>query len=770
MRSLPLCALAALAAARNVTYDSRSYILDGKRALLLSGSIHYQRVEPSDWARVLSLAAEAHFNTIQTYVLWDQHEPVQGSISWSGRNNITAFASLAQSFGLNVVVRIGPYICGEHFNGGIPLWMRTVEGSGASCFRCADPVWEGFSTHVLSAVVGELSASSLLFPQGGPVIMLQVENEYNGDIKYLTDVVDAARNVTTDVPWILCHDEDLCSAVNANGGAMGKAVCTINGFWEDDSAEGDSQPSPSFVKKQRENNPNQPLSWTEDQGWFDQWGVAQRVRHPSDILYGVARSVSLGFTHHNFYMLTGGSNFAYSAADAVTTAYAPDTAIDFLLLRHEPKFSTFAAFQASLLSVADEILSVDPPTPVPIGANVETATFGGVVFISNKGVSANDTQIVSVAGGSWLIPNHTVVLLYNGALLFNTSAAPDVAPIFTAPRSATAPPTWVTIAESLGFGNNSSAAPVGSPPLEMLNFTHALVDYMYYSLTPAAPVNATTLKVSTCGGEYVYVFASKSAAAHSAARLVSRRPNEHIFSLPAGGAATIHILVSAMGLSTGPSPKSCKGVVKVVAGSTDLSNEGWASRWVFKGEAEKVFTQAGAAAAVWSPVPPDGGDVPTSWFKTTFDLPPPPVGAFDVAPGAEPQLAYALDLLGATKGVAWVNGFNIGRYNLELGVCTGDCAPPHHGTQCYIYWRNCGLPTQRFYHVPSAILRPTGNLVVLFEETATVPVAGQGPAAPSPPPPRPGKAAQSALHADAAASGTPRNLATVALVALDAHP
>lgn len=465
------------------------------------------------------------------------------------------------------------------------------------------------------------------------------------------------------------------------------------------------------------------------------------------------------------HRLTGGSNFAYSAADAVTTAYAPDTAIDFLLLRHEPKFSTVANFQKALLSVADELLSTDAPTPVPIGAFVETATFGGVVFISNKGTLANESQIVSVAGGSWLVPNHTVVILNHGALLFNTSAAPDFAPASTAqPLSAASAPTWVTISESLGFGNNTATAPQGSPPLEMLNLTHSTVDYMYFSLTPASPVNASTLKVNTCGGEYVYVFAS-SGASTSAARLVSRRPSEHLFALD-GGAATIHILVSAMGLSTGPSPKSCKGVVRVVAGSTDLSTEGWTSRWVFHGEVEKIFTPAGAAAAAWTPVASDGGTIPTSWFKTTFDLPPPPAGALNVLPGAPPQLAYALDLTGATKGVAWVNGFNLGRYNLELGVCNGDCAPPHHGTACYIYWRNCGLPTQRFYHIPTALLQPTGNLIVLFEETATVPVAGQGPAAPSPPPPRPGAAAR----VEPAALGTARNLGTVALVALDAHP
>ena len=148
----------------------------------------------------------------------------------------------------------------------------------------------------------------------------------------------------------------------------------------------------------------------------------------------------------------------------------------------------------------------------------------------------------------------------------------------------------------------------------------------------------------------------------------------------------------------------------------------------------------------------------TSWFSTHIDLPAPPL-PLQNASTPPPQLAFALDLLGATKGVVWVNGVNLGRYNLELGVCKGPCAPPVHGGQCYIFWRNCGLPTQRYYHVPSSLLQPTDNLVVLFEETNEVPVSGSGPAMPSPPP-----------RAVGHRSSTQRDLSKVSLVALVAHP
>ena len=221
---------ASLGVAHTVSYDSRSLVLDGARVLLLSGSIHYQRVLPADWPRVLALAVEGGLNTIQTYVAWDEHEPVEGNVSFAGRNDLVGFTALAGSLGLRVVVRIGPYICGEHFNGGIPLWMRD---SGAACFRCSDARWEAFTVHVLSTVVGALRAGGQLWTQGGPVVLLQVENEYSGrDAAYLAYEVAAARAETTDVPWILCHDLALCTAVNAanSSNAAGDALCTINGL------------------------------------------------------------------------------------------------------------------------------------------------------------------------------------------------------------------------------------------------------------------------------------------------------------------------------------------------------------------------------------------------------------------------------------------------------------------------------------------------------------------------------------------------------------
>lgn len=513
-------ALAArVCATPSVSYDERSLLLNGERAFTLSGSVHYQRVIPADWPRVLQLAVEMGLNSIQTYVQWDQHEAVEGAVSFSGQNNLTAFVALAGSLGLRVHVRIGPYICGEHFNGGIPVWMR----SKAACFRCADPGWEAFSKRVLELVVGQLTAAGQLWTQGGPVFMLQVENEYSGpDTKYLTDMVMAARAITTDVPWVLCHDLQLCSKINAAPGAPpgGFALCTINGFWMEQPSPFVDQPSPSWVALQRSANPGQFMGWTEDQGWFDQWGVGQRVRVSSDILYGIARSFSYGFcawgrffeaaaiaappsppppfpltlahththtthtthpaAHHNFYMLTGGSNFGFSAADGVTTAYAPDTAIDWLLLRHEPKFSTFAAFHRTIAALAPALLAAPlPPAPTPLGKTSEVSSFGDVAFLSNRAYFANASEVVFFRGAQFFLPNHTVVILNGTAVVFNTSAAPDAAPARRPsppqPPPRAAPPAWGVITETIGAGTRTATPATNSPPLEMLNLTNKYV-------------------------------------------------------------------------------------------------------------------------------------------------------------------------------------------------------------------------------------------------------------------------------------------------------
>jgi beta-galactosidase GanA len=211
--------------AHNISFDQRSPKINGVPALLMSGAVHYTRVHEGEWERVFDLAIEMGLNTIQTvrlfffssvaylnhrsnswpqYVFWNAHETYEsqvGNASWDGRANLSGFIDAAAARGLWMSVRIGPYICGEYYFGGIPVWMRE---SGAECFRCDDPIWEREMERWVKLVVQKIAPQ--IAPKGN-VLMLQIENEYGGpagskggdyppgshEAKYLGWAVDMVR-------------------------------------------------------------------------------------------------------------------------------------------------------------------------------------------------------------------------------------------------------------------------------------------------------------------------------------------------------------------------------------------------------------------------------------------------------------------------------------------------------------------------------------------------------------------------------------------------
>src|SRR3954462_11493729 len=107
-----------------VGYDSRAVTIDGRRTLLLGGSIHYPRSTPGMWPDLMRRAKEAGLNAIDTYVFWNLHERRRGVYDFSGRLDLVHFLTLAGRHGLNVILRVGPYVCAETNYGGFPAWLR----------------------------------------------------------------------------------------------------------------------------------------------------------------------------------------------------------------------------------------------------------------------------------------------------------------------------------------------------------------------------------------------------------------------------------------------------------------------------------------------------------------------------------------------------------------------------------------------------------------------------------------------------------------------
>ena len=95
----------------SITYDERSFLINGDRTLLLSGTVHYPRIVPEMWKSVLQEAVKDGLNLVQTYVFWNLHEPQRGQeYNFEGRANLTRFIEVAASVGLFVNLRIGKVV------------------------------------------------------------------------------------------------------------------------------------------------------------------------------------------------------------------------------------------------------------------------------------------------------------------------------------------------------------------------------------------------------------------------------------------------------------------------------------------------------------------------------------------------------------------------------------------------------------------------------------------------------------------------------------
>ncbi|KAK1384448.1 Beta-galactosidase [Heracleum sosnowskyi] len=193
----------------SVTYDGRSLIINGKRNILFSGSIHYPRSTPDMWPSLISKAKEGGLQVIQTYVFWNLHEPQPGQYDFSGRNDIVGFIKQIQAQGLYVSLRIGPFIEAEWTYGGLPVWLRDVPGI---IYRTDNEPFKNLMQNFTAKIVNLMKSEGLFASQGGPIILSQIENEYKTveaafheqGPPYVRWAAGMAVGLQTGVPWMMC--------------------------------------------------------------------------------------------------------------------------------------------------------------------------------------------------------------------------------------------------------------------------------------------------------------------------------------------------------------------------------------------------------------------------------------------------------------------------------------------------------------------------------------------------------------------------------------
>ena len=190
----------------SVAWGPASLLIDGVPTRLLSGAVHYFRTFPQDWRDRLEKLRDLGCNAVETYVPWNLHEPAKGHYRFDGRCDLDTFLDLAEDLDLYAIVRPGPYICAEWDFGGLPWWLLAEDGAKV---RCGDPAFLRHVDDWWRVLIPRLARRQ--HARGGPIIAVQVENEYGyfgADAEYLAHLKRSLVALGIDVPLFTSDSPD----------------------------------------------------------------------------------------------------------------------------------------------------------------------------------------------------------------------------------------------------------------------------------------------------------------------------------------------------------------------------------------------------------------------------------------------------------------------------------------------------------------------------------------------------------------------------------
>ncbi|KQW06995.1 beta-galactosidase [Streptomyces sp. Root369] len=335
-----------------LTTTSDGFLLHGEPFRIISGAMHYFRIHPDQWTDRLRKARLMGLNTIETYLPWNLHEPEPGTLVLDGFLDLPRWLRLAQEEGLQVLLRPGPFICAEWDDGGLPAWLLADPDIR---LRSSDPRFTGPFDNYLDQLLPLLRP--FMAAHGGPVIAVQVENEYGAygdDTAYLKHVQQAFRDRGVEELLYTC---DQANPEHLAAGTLPGTLATV-----------------TFGSRVEENlaalrahQPQGPLMCSEFWiGWFDHWGGPHHVRSAADAAADLDRLLAAGASV-NIYMFHGGTNFGFTNGANHKHAYEPTvTSYDYDAPLTEsgdpgPKYHAFREVIARHTATPDE----PAPSPSP---------------------------------------------------------------------------------------------------------------------------------------------------------------------------------------------------------------------------------------------------------------------------------------------------------------------------------------------------------------------------------------------------------------------
>jgi len=526
-----------------------AYYLNGEPFRIVAGAMHYFRVHPDYWRDRMEKMRLMGLNTLETYIAWNVHEPAPGEYSFAGWTDLERYVGIASDLGLMVIVRPGPYICSEWEFGGLPGWLLKDPGMQ---LRCNHPAYIAAVERFYGELLPRLAP--LQITRGGPIIMMQIENEYGSygnDSAYLARLESIMREHEIDVPLFT---SDGSTDEMLQYGTLPHVHKTVN-FGSN---------APAHFEQLRRYQPEGPLTCMEFwNGWFDHWGEAHHTRSPEDAAASLREIFDSGGSVC-FYMFHGGTNFGFMNGANHADRYQPT------------------------------ITSYDDDAPVNEQGNV-TAKFLAFREVLREYVDVPDAPLPPPAP---------------------TMAIPDVR---------------LTEAASLMASLDALSRPVTSAmplPMEMLDQNYGFVLYETRVSGPREESLLTVRELHDRG----HIFVDGALIG-----IVEREFPEKTLSLaiPDGG-ATLTILVENMGrINYGNRLIDRKGITECVTLGQQILH-GWTMRSLPLDDLSAV--SFGRRTPIALP----------GFFRGTFEL-------------DEPGDSF-LHPAGWSKGIAWINGFNLGSY------------------------------------------------------------------------------------------------------------
>jgi beta-galactosidase len=331
------------------------FLLDGQPIQIISGELHPARIPLEYWRHRIQMAKAMGCNTISAYIFWNFHEAEEGVYDFStGNHNISQFFRIVQEEGMWLILRPGPYVCAEWDLGGIPPYLLRIPDIK---LRCLDPRYmaavEKYITHLATEI------KPFLVTKGGPILMLQIENEYgsySNDKNYLLKLKELWASAGIDIPTYTADGPStkMLEAGSLPGSAVGL----------------DSGSSPEDFALASKINPGVPVFSSETYpGWLTHWGEEWAKTDTVELLKEL-KFLMDNKKSFNLYVVHGGTNFGYTAgANSGGKGYEPDvTSYDYDAPVNEqgqatPKYKAIRNLLGTYLPKGKKLFPV--PAPIP---------------------------------------------------------------------------------------------------------------------------------------------------------------------------------------------------------------------------------------------------------------------------------------------------------------------------------------------------------------------------------------------------------------------